>query len=73
MMLAWMPGPLEMAILAGIALLFFGNRLPEVARNFGKTFSAFKRGLDQAQGELRQEIFKVTDEVTKTGEEVKKD
>lgn len=37
-------GPLELAVVAVIALIVFGpNRLPEMARSFGKAMSEFKR------------------------------
>lgn len=47
------PGPQEMLIVGIIALLLFGKRLPEVARNLGKGFSEFKKGMQNAQDEIR--------------------
>lgn len=47
-----MPGPFEMIIIAGIGLLVFGKRLPEVGRNIGKGIVEFKRGLKEAEQEL---------------------
>jgi sec-independent protein translocase protein TatA len=38
-------GPMELAILAGICLLFFGNRLPDVMRSLGQGVTEFKKGL----------------------------
>ena len=38
-------GPMELLIVGGIALLLFGNRLPEVMRNLGKGIVEFKRGM----------------------------
>ena len=37
--------PMEMMIVAGIALLLFGKRLPEVARSMGKGIVEFKKGI----------------------------
>ncbi len=43
--LAWMPAGGEWIVIAGIALLLFGNRLPGVARSLGRGINEFKRGL----------------------------
>ncbi len=44
-LLAWMPSGGEWIVIAGIALLLFGNRLPGVARSLGRGINEFKRGL----------------------------
>ncbi len=49
--IAW-PGPFEMMLLAGLGLLIFGKRLPEVGRNIGKGIVEFKRGLKEAESEM---------------------
>ncbi|HMQ16379.1 MAG TPA: twin-arginine translocase TatA/TatE family subunit [Phycisphaerae bacterium] len=36
-----------------VALLLFGNRLPEVARSLGRSFNEFKRGLKEVGDELK--------------------
>ena len=49
------PGPFEMMLLAGLGLLLFGKRLPEVGRNIGKGIVEFKRGLKEAETEITSE------------------
>ena len=39
-----MPGPPEILIILAVVLLLFGNKLPGVARNLGRSFVEFKRG-----------------------------
>jgi sec-independent protein translocase protein TatA len=38
-------GPMEIAIVGGVMLLLFGNRLPSVMRSLGKSVVEFKKGL----------------------------
>ena len=45
-------GPWELAILGGIALLVFGNRLPGAAKSLGMSFSAFKKGIKEGEDDL---------------------
>ena len=40
-----MPGPFELMIIAGIALLVFGKRLPSVGRNLALGIRGFQQGL----------------------------
>ncbi len=49
------PGPQEMMVVGVIALLLFGKRLPEVAKNLGKGLSEFKKGMQGFQDEVRRE------------------
>lgn len=39
------PSMMEWVVIAGIGLLFFGKRLPEVGRSLGKGIVEFKKGL----------------------------
>lgn len=47
-----MPGPTELIIILVIALLIFGRRLPEVARNMGKGIVEFKKGVKGIEDEV---------------------
>lgn len=47
------PGPGEMIIIGVIALLLFGKRLPEVAKNVGKSLGEFKRSVSGFENEIR--------------------
>ena len=51
-MLGWMPGAPEMLVIAAIALLFFGRRLPDVARSMGKSIVEFKKGLKDVKDDI---------------------
>lgn len=43
------PGPLELAIIAGIVLLLFGGaKLPSLMRNLGRSTNEFKRGMNES-------------------------
>jgi len=67
--LAWgMPGGWEWIVILVIALLIFGKKLPEVARSLGKSLTAFKKGIREAnetKDEVIDEVRKVKDEVAK--------
>lgn len=45
-------GPMEMIIIGIIAILLFGNRLPEVAKSVGKGFNEFKKGMHGIEEEV---------------------
>ena len=47
-------GPLEILMVAVVALIVFGpEKLPEIARTVGKTLADFRRVMDEARGEFR--------------------
>lgn len=56
-MLAFWQGlsPWHLLLVAAIALLFYGNRLPEVARSLGRAVNEFKRGLKDVEGEISRD------------------
>ena len=43
-----------MILVGVIALMLFGGRLPEVARNFGRTYKELRRKVDDFQREFRE-------------------
>jgi sec-independent protein translocase protein TatA len=45
-------GPMEMLIVGVVAILLFGNRLPEVAKSIGKGFNEFKKGMHGIDEEI---------------------
>jgi sec-independent protein translocase protein TatA len=47
-----MPGHIELLIIAGIALLLFGHRLPSVMRSLGRGVVEFKKGVQGIEEEI---------------------
>ena len=45
-------GPMELAVVMGIAILLFGKRLPEVGRSLGKGIVEFKKSLRGIEDEF---------------------
>lgn len=43
----WMPGWQELLIIAFIALLLFGTRLPKVMKDLGSSVKDFRKGLEE--------------------------
>ncbi len=53
---AFLDSPVMMLILGVIAVLLFGERLPEVARSVGKGLMEFKRGIRSIQEDIEGAI-----------------
>ena len=47
----WMPGWQELLIVAFIALILFGSRLPKVMKDLGGSVSSFRKGLEEGADE----------------------
>ena len=47
-----MPQGFEWLLIAGVALLIWGKRLPEVARNMGRGVVEFKKGLKGIEDDM---------------------
>jgi sec-independent protein translocase protein TatA len=56
MPLAFIPGTQELLIIAFVALLVFGNRLPSVMRSLGKSVTEFKKGVAGIEDDLDQAV-----------------
>ncbi len=54
MVLAFLPGigPSEMLIVGVVAVLLFGNKLPQVMGSVGKSLSEFRKGMRGIEDEL---------------------
>lgn len=61
-------GP-ELLLLAGVLLIFFGNRLPSVMRSLGKSVTEFKKGVSGIEEDIDNAVTKSeTKQAAKTPE-----
>ena len=60
--------PMELAIVGGVVLLLFGNRLPGLMRSLGRSVVEFKHGAREIEEEEQERLANKTDDA----EEVKK-
>ena len=68
---AYFGAPLEMIIVAVVALLLFGNRLPSLMRSLGQSVTEFKKGLespieDDSAKKLEASSNKLDDQAVKS-------
>jgi sec-independent protein translocase protein TatA len=52
--------PMDMLIVGIIAVMLFGNRLPEVARSLGRSMSEFKKGMQDLESEVKSSLHSVS-------------
>ena len=49
--------PVHLLIAGVVAMLLFGNRLPNIARSLGQSLVEFKRGMSNLEGEFKTNLF----------------
>jgi sec-independent protein translocase protein TatA len=52
--------PMDMLIVGIVAVILFGNRLPEVARSLGRSLTEFKKGMQEFEQEVKTSIYSET-------------
>ena len=50
------PGVGELVVIAVVAVILFGGRLPEVARSLGSSYQQFRKGLSDIQASIKTDL-----------------
>lgn len=58
-------GTFELVLIGVVAVLLFGSKLPEVARTLGGSYNEFRRGLNDIQTSIKNELDAEVREVKK--------
>jgi sec-independent protein translocase protein TatA len=45
-------GPMELMVVAVVAVVLFGSKLPDVARNMGRSYHQFRQGLNDLKSSI---------------------
>ena len=59
--------PMELAIVGGIVLLLFGNRLPGLMRSLGRSIVEFKQGAREIEEEEQDKLSNKSERVEEIG------
>lgn len=49
-------GSAELIVLLIVAVILFGSKLPEVAKNVGSSYAQFRKGLSEIQSSIESEV-----------------
>lgn len=58
--------PVTLIFIGAVAVLLFGEHLPEVARTFGKKFADLRKNVQSIQDEIRSAASAATSELSST-------
>ena len=61
-------GPMELCVVAAIALFLFGKRLPSVARSLGSSIVEFKkgfRGIEDEANSIRDDLQQAANDINR--------
>jgi sec-independent protein translocase protein TatA len=60
----------EVALIALIAVVLFGSKLPEVARSVGQSYNQFRSGLNDIQSSIKTELDRELDDVKRIPQDI---
>jgi len=63
-------GSFELVMIAAVAVMLFGSKLPEVARSVGQSYTQFRKGINDIQTSIKSELDRELDEVKKLPQEI---
>lgn len=61
-------GTAELVVIGVVAVLLFGSKLPEVARSIGSSYNEFRKGLNDIQNSIKNELDAEVREIKKIPE-----